>query len=267
MKYVPSKKEVKARLTTVKAWQLPKQTSAIAPDYVWTNKDMDPTPPEDQTWTLWTWMAYWATDTINLGTWETASAILDVHLSWREAIPIIVVGTSCVAIPMVLNGAIGAKFHIPFSVIVRSSFGYYFAYFCIVSRSILAMFWLGIQGANGAQCITLMLTAIAPSYANIPNTLPADGGIDSKGMVSYFLFWIIQLPLLLIPPTKLRWLFIVKIVAAPITALATMGWCVNQAGGSGEIFQLQATISGSTKAWRWLQAMSSVTGKLEIGTC
>jgi NCS1 family nucleobase:cation symporter-1 len=71
---------------------------------------------------------------------------------------------------MVLNGAIGAKLHIPFSVIVRSSFGYYFAYFCIVSRSILAMFCLGIQGANGAQCITLMLLAIAPSYANIPNT-------------------------------------------------------------------------------------------------
>ncbi len=266
MKYVPSKNEVKARLTTVKAWQLPKQTSAIAPDYVWTNKDMDPTPPEDQTWTLWTWMAYWATDTINLGTWETASAILGVGLSWREAIPIIVVGTSCVAIPMVLNGAIGAKFHIPFSVIVRSSFGYYFAYFCIVSRSILAMFWLGIQGANGAQCITLMLLAIAPSYANIPNTLPVDGGIDSKGMVSYFLFWIIQLPLLLIPPTKLRYLFLIKIIAAPITALATMGWCVHQAGGSGEIFQLQATLTGSAKAWKWLQAMSSVTGGLEICT-
>lgn len=42
---------------------------------------------ENQTWTLWTWMAYWATDTINLGTWETASAILKVGLSWREAIP------------------------------------------------------------------------------------------------------------------------------------------------------------------------------------
>lgn len=42
---------------------------------------------------------------------------------------------------MVLNGAIGAKLHIPFSVAIRASFGYYFAYFCIVSRCILAMFW------------------------------------------------------------------------------------------------------------------------------
>jgi hypothetical protein len=50
---------------------------------------MDPVKIENQTWTLWTWMAYWATDTINLGTWETASSILAVGLSWREAIPIV----------------------------------------------------------------------------------------------------------------------------------------------------------------------------------
>jgi NCS1 family nucleobase:cation symporter-1 len=78
-----------------------------------------------------------------------------------------VVGTSCVAVPMVLNGAIGAKLHIPFSVVVRSGFGYYFGYFCIISRAILAMFWLGIQGANGAQCITIMLAASMSHYSAV----------------------------------------------------------------------------------------------------
>jgi len=87
MKYVPSGQTIKERLTTVKAWELPKQKSALAPEHVWTNEDMDPVKPENQTWTLWTWMAYWATDTINLGTWETASSIIAVGLSWREAIP------------------------------------------------------------------------------------------------------------------------------------------------------------------------------------
>lgn len=33
-----------------------------------------------------------------------------------------VVGTLCVAIPMVLNGAIGAKLHVPFSVITSTSY-------------------------------------------------------------------------------------------------------------------------------------------------
>lgn len=47
---------------------------------------MDPVPPKYQTWTLWTWMAYWATDTINLGTWETASSVIAIGLTWRDAI-------------------------------------------------------------------------------------------------------------------------------------------------------------------------------------
>ncbi|MCJ1416074.1 hypothetical protein MMC32_002409 [Xylographa parallela] len=267
MKYIPSGSTVKKRLTTVKAWELPKQNSALAPPEVWTNADMDPVPVENQTWTIWTWMAYWATDTINLGTWETASSVIAVGLNWHDAIPVMVVGTFCVAIPMVLNGAIGARLHIPFSVIVRSSFGYYLAYFCIVSRSILAMFWLGIQGANGAQCITIMLLAWAPSYGNIPNSLPESAGITTQGMISYFLFWIIQLPLLLIPPTKLRYLFAVKLVAAPVTAIATLGWIVHKAGGGGELFNLPETVSGSTKAFLWLSCMSSVTGSWATLAC
>jgi len=212
-------------------------------------------------------VAYWATDTINLGTWETASSVIAVGLNWRDAIPVMVVGTTCVAIPMVLNGAIGARLHIPFSVAIRSSFGYYLAYFCIVSRSILAMFWLGIQSANGAQCLTIMIQAIWPSYANVQNTLPANAGITTQGMVSYFLFWIIQLPLLLIPPTRLRYLFAVKLIAAPITALATMGWIVHAARGSGSLFDIPETVHGSTKAFLWLSCMSAVTGSWATLAC
>jgi NCS1 family nucleobase:cation symporter-1 len=212
-------------------------------------------------------MAYWATDTINLSTWEIASGILAVGLSWREAIPIMVVGTFCVAVPMVLNGAIGAKLHVPFSVIMTSSFGYHLRYFCIISRAILAMFWLGIQGANGAQCITIMLRAIAPSYNDIPNMLPESADIDTKGMCSYFLFWIIQLPLLLIHPTKLRPIFIIKLIGAPIAAIATMGWCLHKAGGGGDIWNLSAEVSGSQYAWLWLSCMSSVTGSWATLAC
>lgn len=90
-------------------------------------------------------MTYWACNVIDLGGWETASGILSVGLSWREAIPIMLVANLCIAIPMVLNGAMGAKLHVPFSVVTTSSFGYYLRYFCIVSRAILAMFWFGVQ--------------------------------------------------------------------------------------------------------------------------
>ncbi|KAH8160366.1 hypothetical protein CIB48_g7878 [Xylaria polymorpha] len=256
----PSASDIKRRCISLHSWEIPKQTGALAPAHVWTNKDMDPTPPEHQNWGSWTIIAYWATDVLNLTTWQTASAILAVGLSWREAIPIMFLGNLAVAIPIVLNGAIGSRLHIPFSVIATSSFGYYLRYFAIVSRAILAMFWLGIQSANGAQCITIMLRAWAPSYNDIPNQLPESAGLTTQGFISYFLFWIIQLPLLLIHPTKLKPLFWVKLVAAPASALALLGWSVHKAGGGGGIFAQKATVSGSQYAYLWLSSMSAVTG-------
>ncbi|KAF2157868.1 uridine permease-like protein Fui1 [Myriangium duriaei CBS 260.36] len=270
--HMPSGRTVKERCTSLSAWELPRETSSIAPDYVWTNKDMDPVPPKNQTWSVWTWMAYWATDMINLGTWETASSIIAVGLNWRDCIPILAVGTFCIAVPMVLNGAIGAHLHLPFSVVVRSGFGYYFAYFCIVSRAVLAMFWLGVQSVNGAQAMTVMIGSIWPSYWQYAyggphNSLPASAGISTQGMISYFLFWIIQLPLLLIPPTHLRYLFATKLVAAPIAALAIMGWCVHQAGGGGSLFDQPTTVHGSERAWLWLSCMTAVTGTWATLAC
>jgi NCS1 family nucleobase:cation symporter-1 len=84
---------------------------------------------------------------------------------------------------MVLNGAIGAKLHIPFSVIIRASFGYYFGYFCIISRCVLAMFWLGTVTANGSVAVTVMIQAIWPSYASVQNTIASNMGVTTEGMI------------------------------------------------------------------------------------
>ncbi|KAG9578270.1 uridine permease-like protein Fui1, partial [Aureobasidium melanogenum] len=125
--------------------------------------------------------------------------------------------------------------------------------------------WLGIQSANGALAMQIMIMAIWPSFASYDwngrnNTLPESGGISTAGMIAYFLFWIIQLPMLLIPPTQLRYLFIIKMIAAPVTAIATLGYMVHKAGGSGAIFAQPGTVTGEAKAYLWLSCMSSVTG-------
>jgi NCS1 family nucleobase:cation symporter-1 len=46
-----------------------------------------------------------------------------------------------------------------------------------------------------------------------------------------------------------------------------MGWCVHKAGGSGQIFALKATVSGSQKAYLFLSSMSSVTGSWSTLAC
>jgi NCS1 family nucleobase:cation symporter-1 len=46
---------------------------------------------------------------------------------------------------MVLNGTMGARLHVSFPVLNRSSFGFWLSYFSVISRAILAMFWFGVQ--------------------------------------------------------------------------------------------------------------------------
>jgi nucleobase:cation symporter-1, NCS1 family len=46
----------------------------------------------------------------------------------------LVLGTLVVTLPLVLNGAAGAKLHVPFPVVARSSFGFYFSRFVVVTR-------------------------------------------------------------------------------------------------------------------------------------
>lgn len=84
---------------------------------------------------------------------------------------------------------------------------------------------------------------------------------------SYVILWLIQLPIFLIRPQKLRPLFLVKLVVTPIAAFATMGWCVHQAGGAGPIFAQQATVTGAAKAWTFLSCMTSVSGGLSTLAC
>ncbi len=130
--------------------------------------------------------------------------------SSREAIVCIIFGSLCCTVPLVLNGVLGARLHVPFPVAVRASFGWYFARFAIIVRMTTALFWHAIQTYTGSTAITQMIRAIWPSYLNIPNHIPESVGITTQQMVSHLIFWSIQFPILLTPPHKLQWFFIFK---------------------------------------------------------
>ncbi|KAG8682134.1 hypothetical protein FRC09_016989, partial [Ceratobasidium sp. 395] len=143
-------------------------------------------------WTMWDYTSYWLSDGFNVATWNMASSMLAIGLSWRQALPAIAIGDpkseaelqlddpnkvpSCQA-----NGTIGARLHVPFPVLNRSSFGYWLSYFSVISRVVLAMFWFAIQCYTGSECVYQMLKAIWPSTARIPNHLPPNANITTVG--------------------------------------------------------------------------------------
>jgi len=221
---------------------------------------MDPVLPEDRTWTTWDFIAYWISDATNAAVWQLASSMLAVGLSWRQALPAIAVGNIIIAIAMVLNGTIGARLHIAFPVINRSSFGFWLSYFSVVSRVVLSMFWFGVQTFTGSECVYQMLKAIWPSTANIANQLPESASITTVGMMCYFIYWAIQFPLMFISPQKIRHLFTVKGIVVPIAWLSILIWSFVKVPAKTSLGPLHASLSGSALSWAWLSALNSALG-------
>lgn len=56
--------DVKSK-TRVSGWELPKQETSYAPDGVWTNIDLDVTPPERRLWTATSVLGYWISDIVS----------------------------------------------------------------------------------------------------------------------------------------------------------------------------------------------------------
>ncbi|KAK9236614.1 permease for cytosine/purines, uracil, thiamine, allantoin-domain-containing protein [Lipomyces kononenkoae] len=252
--------DVKAKATSRSAWVLPKQASSFAPADTWTNKDNDVTPVERRTWTAFTILGFWFSDALNMQGWEAPSSIIAVGLTWREAILCNCLGMMIVAIPMMFNGAIGANLHVPYPVAARSGFGFHFAKFAVVVRFVTALFWHSIQTFSGSFALTNCISAIWPSYLNIPNHIPASMGVTTQQMASHVLFWCIQLPILLIPPHKLRWFFIFKAVVVTASSIGVAAGMVKYASSVGDIWAQEPLVHGSQRAWLILTCMMSSAG-------
>ncbi|KIJ63144.1 hypothetical protein HYDPIDRAFT_176185 [Hydnomerulius pinastri MD-312] len=236
------------------SWELDLEETTFAPGKGWSNRDMDPVPPHLQTWSF---VSYWFSDASNIAVWEVASSMLAIGLSWRQALPAIVVAYVITGIPMIMTGTIGARLRVPFSVLNRSSFGFWFSYFPVVTRGIIGMSWFGIQTYNGSECIYQMLKAIWPSVAKIPNHIPVTSNITSVGMMCYLLYWLVQLPFMLLTPHQVRYLFMVKGVIVPFAWLAMVIWAFIKVPPSVGLFNQHSTLEGSALTWAWLKALNS----------
>jgi NCS1 family nucleobase:cation symporter-1 len=100
--------------------------------------------------------------------------------------------------------------------------------------------------------MTVLLTAIWPSFANIPNHIPLSEGITTSGMCGFVLYFLLQLPFLCIPYTKVQYFFAFKSFIAPIIFLAVFGSTLHKAGGTishSSVISQGTTVHGSALAW------------------
>ncbi|KAI0642592.1 permease for cytosine/purines, uracil, thiamine, allantoin-domain-containing protein [Trametes meyenii] len=221
------------------------------------NEDLLPVPEEKRTWGYWNFIAFWIADSFNINTWMIVSSMVQLGLSWWQAWICVWIGYTVVAPFIVANARPGAIFHVPFPVVARTSFGVWGSLWCVFNRGAMACIWYGVQASIGGSCVLVMLRAMWPSVNNIPNSMPASSGTNTRDFMCFFLFWLISLPAIWFPIHKIRHLFTVKAVVVPIAGITFFIWCIVKAHGVGPIIHQPASLHGSDLGWGMVSSIMS----------
>ncbi|KAL2847628.1 permease for cytosine/purines, uracil, thiamine, allantoin-domain-containing protein [Aspergillus pseudodeflectus] len=223
---------------------------------------MDPVPFKDRTWAWYDVGGFWISEGFQIPILQMAGSLIANGLSPGMAMGAVVVGNVLVMVPCALNGYAGAATGVNFPVISRASWGLHGAKLAVAIRAIVAVFWYGIQISTGGSCVYRMLAAIWPSLPRrIPNHLPASSNTTSADLLCFFIFWLLTLPFLAIPVSRLRWLFRAKLLLMPITGLVLFIWALVRAHGFGPIFNQPSTPKqGYSTAFLFFSAITSTLG-------
>lgn len=131
------------------------------------NPDLAPTTPEQRHWTTYNYIALWFSMSMEVTTYMLASSLIAGGMDWKQAIGTILLGNLIVLVPMLLNAHAGAKYGIPFPVLVRASFGVKGANIPAMLRALVACGWFGIQSWIGGTAIAQMVHVLSPGTAQL----------------------------------------------------------------------------------------------------
>src|ERR1700676_316272 len=187
------------------------------------NPDLAPVPAQSRNWGTYNFAALWISMSVNILTYMLAASLIQGGMNWKQAVATIFIGNVIVLAPMLLNSHPGAKYGIPFPVLARASFGVLGANIAAVLRALVACGWFGIQTWIGGEAISTLLAVLAPGWKNF-----------SYGTaVCFFLFWLINLAVVL---KGIEYIRVLQGISAPIllgVGLLLLGWAYHTAGGFG----------------------------------
>ncbi|MGK0742124.1 NCS1 family nucleobase:cation symporter-1 [Leucobacter sp. Z1108] len=211
------------------------------------NKDLAPVPFKERTWHTYNYAALWMSIAHGIPTYYLASGLIDMGMSWVQAVGIIGLGNLIVMIPLLLNSHAGAKYGIPFPIIARAAFGLRGANIPALIRALSACGWFGIQTWVGGQAIHTLSGVFLGEWWIDAAPL---GGHPWTLWMSFGIFWLIQMALVLRGIESIRQL---ENWAAPlilIVAFVLMIWVMSLAGNVGSILTPHSELGWGPEFWR-----------------
>ncbi len=185
------------------------------------NPDLAPTAESERVWTWFNIAALWVGMAVCVPAYLLASGLIQQGMSAWQAMGTVLLGNLVVLIPMLLIGHAGTRYGVPFPVLARASFGTIGARLPGLLRGLVACGWFGIQTWVGGFAIYQIINAMS-GHAFVGEPIPFLG-IDLAQLVSFLVFWAMQVYFIARGIESIRWL---ETLAAPLLLLAALGLLV-----------------------------------------
>lgn len=238
--------------------QVQRSSHEVIEGRVWSNQDLDPTPPEKRNWTWMNYGLYFIGCGFN--SWTGGSSVIGVGLGWKTAIAIMFITQAISGLCCVLIGKPAARYHIGFPAMSRTVYGMYGSYYQVIVRAILAAVWYATQMYAGASYLEICFKAIfGHHFTDIPNRVPASVGYTTQQFLTYFVLWALYIPFIFRRPHQLRWFFSGNSLVAFPAVTALFIYCMVQSKGKlalGDGLDSKK-MSTSQTAWMVIYAMTS----------
>ncbi len=196
------------------------------------SEDLAPISSHARSWGTWNYAALWISMSLCIPTYMLASSLINGGMNWYQAVFTIFLGNTIVLVPMILNGHAGAKYGIPFPVLVRASFGTKGANIPAILRAIVACGWFGIQTWIGGESLYHLIRAWVPSLEEINTTTLFPQALP---MACFLAFWLLNMFIIKKGIDSIRKLLVFKAFFLPAAAFALLVWAIWAANGLGPI--------------------------------
>lgn len=114
--------------------------------------------------------------------------------------------------------------------------------------------------------IKVMIGAIWPSFYNLKNTFGSNAAMETNDFISFIIFWIISLPVLLLRPEHYRIPAIASSVVVTIAAFTIFIWALAKQGDVGPLWKTPEVVygvprlTGSQLSWTMMRMVTSGIG-------
>jgi len=197
--------------------------------------DLAPVPPPRRTWNTYAFAALWISMCHCIPTYTLAGAMIaKSQMTWWQTLLTITIGTLIVLVPILLNAHPGAKYGLPFPVLVRASFGTTGANIPAMLRAVVACGWFGINTHFGGLGVSAVITTIWPGWATLGGGF-AVVGYPLPLFLAFMIFWALQVWIIFRGMETVR---VFENWAAPLVmvmAAVLLAWLVARAGGFGPV--------------------------------